>query len=70
MSNMNKIAEFFSKWAFAMFLGIVAVMLLFAVGCCVYTAVVNPFVGIVGIVGVAVCLVCVVGWLCKEIKEG
>ena len=45
---MGTITAFLSKWAFAIVLCIVAVTLLFAVGCCVYTAITNPFVGIVG----------------------
>ena len=67
---MNKIAEFFSKWAFAIVLCLIAVALLFALGCTIYTAIENPFVGIVGTIGVAVVLACVVGLICSEIKEG
>ena len=67
---MEKITTFLSKWAFAIVLCIVAVTLLFAVGCCVYTAITNPFVGIVGAVGALIALVCAVGLLCSEIKKG
>lgn len=67
---MKKIAEFFSKWAFAIMLCIAGVALLFALGCCIYTAITNPFVGIVGIVGVLLALVGVVGLVMREIKEG
>lgn len=65
---MSKVAEFFKKWGFTMFLCIVAVAVLFALGCSVYTAVINPFVGITGIVGVLASLG-VFAWLIyKEIK--
>lgn len=67
---MGKIVEFFNKWAFAIVLCLVAVTLLFALGCCVYTAVVNPIVGIVGGIGVLVALAIAVGWLFVEIKKG
>ena len=67
---MNKIAEFFSKWAFAIVLCLIAVALLFALGCTIYTAIENPFVGIAGTIGVVVVLACVVGLICSEIKEG
>lgn len=66
---MKKIAEFFSKWAFAIVLCLIAVALLFALGCCVYTAITNPFVGIVGGIGALLSLVAVVGRFCAEIRE-
>lgn len=58
---MKKIAEFLSKWAFAIFL-------LFALACCVYTAVENAVVGIAGCVGVVLALAVVIGWVVREIK--
>lgn len=67
---MNKIADFLSKWAFAIFLAVVAVVLLFALACCVHTAVYNAVVGIAGCVGVVLALAVVIGWIFKEIKEG
>lgn len=67
---MNKIAEFLSKWAFAIFLIVVAITLVFALISCIYTAVANPFVGIVGCVGAVLAIAVVVGWIFKEIKEG
>lgn len=67
---MNKIAEFFSKWAFAIVLCLVAVTLLFALGCCVYTAIVNPIVGIVGAIGAFIAVAAVVGLIMQEIKKG
>lgn len=67
---MNKIAEFFSKWAFVIVLCAVAIALLCAVGCALHTAIERPFVGIVGTIGVAIALACVVGWIIVEIKEG
>lgn len=65
---MGKIADFLTKWAFAIFLILVGVALLFALACCVYTAVENALVGIAGCVGVVLALAVVVGWLVREIK--
>ena len=67
---MGKIADFLTKWAFAIFLIIMGVALLFALACCVYTAVENALVGIAGCVGVVLALAVVVGWVVREIKEG
>lgn len=67
---MKKIAEFLSKWAFAIFLLLLAVALLFALACSIYTAVVNPFVGSVGCLGVVVALATVVWGIVDEIKFG
>lgn len=66
---MGKIADFLTKWAFAIFLILVGVALLFALACCVYTAVENALVGIAGCVGVVLALAVVVGWVVREIKE-
>ena len=57
-----------TKWAFAIFLILVGVALLFALACCVYTAVENALVGIAGCVGVVLALAVVVGWVVREIK--
>lgn len=67
---MNKIAEFLSKWAFAIFLIFLAVALLFALVCSIYTAVQNPFVEAVGCLGVIVALAVVVWGIVDEIKFG
>lgn len=67
---MNKIAEFLSKWAFAIFLIVVAITLVFALISCIYTAVANPFVGIVGCVGAVLALAVVISFIVVEIKEG
>ena len=67
---MNKIAEFLSKWAFAIFLIILAVALLSALGCCIFVAKTAPFFGIVGSIGVTFALALVIGWLVIEIVEG
>lgn len=67
---MGKIADFLTKWAFAIFLILMGVALLFALACCVYTAVENALVGIAGCVGVVLALAVVVGWVVREIKEG
>lgn len=67
---MNKIAEFFSKWAFAIVLCLIAVALLCAGVCTIHTAIERPLVGIAGTIGVAIALACVSGWIIIEIKEG
>jgi hypothetical protein len=67
---MNKIAEFLSKWAFAIFLILLAVALLLALGCCLYAATKVPFFGIVGSIGITFALAVVIGWIVIEIKEG
>ena len=67
---MNKIAEFLSKWAFAIVLCLIAVALLCAGTCTIHTAIERPLVGIAGTIGVATALACVVGWIIIEIKEG
>jgi hypothetical protein len=66
---MKKIAEFFSKWGFVIILNLIGVALLFALGCCIYTAIINPIVGGVGIVGVATAITAVVALMCGEIKD-
>ena len=58
---MKKIADFFSKWGFAMFLWMLGIGLLFSLGCCIYTSITNPFVGIVGVVA-DVIGIAIVGW--------
>lgn len=67
---MNKIVDFFNKWAFAMMICLAIIALLFALGSCIYTAIINPFVGIVGGIGVLIALAIAVGWLFAEIKKG
>ena len=67
---MTKIIDFIKKWVFAISLIIVAIFLLFAMACCIYTAVSNVFVGITGSVGVALALTVVGGWIHKEINKG
>ena len=66
---MNKIINFISTWAFTIILCIVALIVLFALGCSIYTAVTNPFVGIIGIIG-NVASLAVFGWaIYKNIKK-
>lgn len=67
---MGKIADFFSKWAFAIVLCLIAFALACACGCSMYVAVKLPFVGIVGAIGAVIALMCVGGWIVIEIKEG
>lgn len=67
---MKNITDFFSKWAFVIVLGIIGIALLFAIGCCAYTAITNPTVGIIGAGIDIIILAFVVGWMCVEIKGG
>ena len=66
---MNKIAKFLSKWAFAIFLMMVAMLMIFAATCSLYVAKEHPFIGILGGVGSCMVLVIAVGLFCLEIKE-
>jgi hypothetical protein len=65
---MGKISEFFDKWGFVAFLSIVGVGLLFALGCCIYTSIINPFVGIVGTLSVVLALGGIALWAYLDIK--
>lgn len=65
---MNKLTELFTKYGYITFLCIVAITLLFSLGSCIYTAIVNPFVGITGIVGTVAGLAAVGYNIYKEIK--
>ena len=66
---MKKIADFFSKWAFALFLCVLCVIELFTLGCSIYTAVTNPFIGCIGVVG-ALCPIMLFGyWAYIEIRD-
>lgn len=65
---MKKIAEFFNKWGLTTFLGLVAIALLFALGCTIYTSIINPFVGIVGMVGTIMSLGGIAFWMYLEIN--
>ena len=53
---MGKISKWFGKWGFVLALMLIVTALLFALGCCIYTSIINPFVGIVGIVGTVVAI--------------
>ena len=67
---MGKIGEFLAKWAFCIVLCLLAVTLLCGFGCCVYTAITNPLVGIIGGIGVFIALGIDASWIYIEIKEG
>ena len=65
---MGKIETFFSRWGYCIFLCVVAVALMFALGCTIHTSIVNPFVGVLGLAGV-ICALGTVGYaIVKEIK--
>ena len=66
---MGKIKEWFSKWYGVIVLCAVVVTLLFALGSCIYTAIVNPFVGIVGLCGVALALAFCVFRIWREVEN-
>ena len=65
---MNKIADFLGKWGFVIVLSILILVGVFTLGCTIYTAVVNPFVGITGFIGAIFSLGTLSHILCKEIK--
>lgn len=65
---MEKIKAFIEKWGYVVFLGIVGIALLFDVGCSIYTAVINPFVGIVALVGALCALGTIAYSIYKEVK--
>lgn len=66
---MGKIKEWFSKWYGVIVSCVVAVTLLFALGSCIYTAIVNPFVGIVGLCGVVLAIAICGFIIWREIEE-
>ena len=66
---MGKISSFFSQWGFTIFLIFVELTMLFALGCSIYTTVINAFFGSIGIVG-SIISIAIVGWdIYKEIKS-
>ena len=65
MENLKNVIE---RWGYCAFLVIVAVALCFALGATIYTAVTNPFVGIVGLAGVLCALGVLATAIVKEIK--
>lgn len=67
---MNRVSEFFAKWAFAIVLCLIAVALLCAGACTIHTTIERPLLGIIGTIGVSIALACVSGWIIIEIKEG
>ena len=66
---MEKIKTFFSKWGNAMAFSVWVVLLLFVLTCCIYTAVVRPFVGVTGTLAVCILLATTIYKLCKDIKK-
>jgi uncharacterized Tic20 family protein len=66
---MEKIKEWINTWLGVVVVGVVSVALLFALGCCIYTAIVNPIVGVVGVVGVALALAFCVFMIWREVED-
>lgn len=66
---MEKIKEWINAWLGVVVVGVVSVALLFALGCRIYTAIVNPIVGVVGAVGVALALAFCVFMIWREVKD-
>lgn len=66
---MEKIKEWINTWFGVVALSVVSVALLFALGCCIYTAIVNPIVGVVGSVGVALALAFCVFMIWCEVED-
>lgn len=53
---MEALKKFFEIWGGFITISIIVVLLLFSLGCCIYTAVINTIVGWLGISG-AVCAI-------------
>lgn len=66
---MGKIKEWFSNWYGVITLCVVSLVLLFSLGCCIYTAIVNPFVGIVGLCGVVLAIAFCILMIWREIED-
>lgn len=67
---MGKIWKWLDKWRFVIALVAVGITMLFALGCCIYTAIINPFVGIVGIFGLIVVLGVIVYLIWEKVSDG
>lgn len=65
----EKIKEWVNTWFGVVFLGAHSVALLFALGCCIYTAIVNTIVGLIGVVGVALALALCVLLIWREVED-
>lgn len=66
---MGKIKEWFSNWYGVITLSVISIVLLFSLGCCIYTAIVNPVVGLTGLLGVVLALAFCVLMIWREIEE-
>lgn len=66
---MERIKAFIEKWGYVVFLALVGVALMFAVGCSIYTAVTNPWVAIIALVGAIMALATIVWTIYKEVKR-
>lgn len=66
---MERIKAFIEKWGYVVFLALVGVALMFDVGCGIYTAITNPWVGIVALVGAIMALGTIVWTIYKEVKR-
>ena len=63
---MNKIYNFIQKWGFIAFLCVIVLALLFSLGCCIYTAIATPLVGIMGGFGTIMAIGYVSLWIYLE----
>ena len=66
---MGKIKEWINTWFGVIAVGVVAVALLFALGCCIYTAIVNTIVGLIGVAGVTLALAFCVLKIWREVED-
>ena len=65
-----KITDFLRKWGRVIYLAVIALGLLFALGCCIYTAATgSQAVGLIGCIFVALNLAVVIARLVEEAKE-
>lgn len=65
---MEKIKSFLKKWGNVILGLIIVVMLLFALSCCIFTAISNTFVGIVGAIAIIAVITPLIIWIIKKIK--
>ena len=64
-----KITDFLKLWGRVIYLAIIALGLLFTLGCCVYTATARPVAGLIGCVFSSLNLAVVIARLVEEVKE-
>lgn len=65
----EKIKKWINTWFGVVVLGLLAVALLFALGCCIFVATANLFVGLAGAAGVVFALAICVCLIWREVED-